>query len=91
MFLVTSKQISSKTLNAWLDEFSKAVRKKTYNRILYNIWRDIQKWTKENEFYIGLYGHYEECALYTTDETYNQLNLDFWFFSDVKPHYSGCR
>ena len=90
MFLVTSKQISSKTLNAWLDEFSKAVRKKTYNRILYNIWRDIQKWTKENEFYIGLYGHYEEYDLYTTDETYNQLNLDFWFFSDVYPTDIGA-
>lgn len=90
MFLVTSKQISSKTLNAWLDEFSKAVRKKTYNRILYNIWRDIQKWTKENEFYIGLYGHYEEYDLYTTDETYNQLNLDFWFFSDMNPTDIGA-
>lgn len=90
MFLVTSMQISSKTLNAWLDEFSKAVRKKTYNRILYNIWRDIQKWTKENEFYIGLYGHYEEYDLYTTDETYNQLNLDFWFFSDMNPTDIGA-
>lgn len=85
MFLVTSKQISSRTLNAWLDEFSKAVKKKTYSRINYNIWRDIQKWTKENEIYIGLYGHYEEYDLYTTNETYNQLNLDFWFFSDVYP------
>ena len=90
MFLVTSKQISSKTLNAWLDEFSKAVRKKTYNRINYNIWRDIQKWTKENEFYIGLYGHYEEYDLYTANETYNQLNLDFWFFSDVYPTDIGA-
>jgi hypothetical protein len=85
MFLVTSKQISSKTLNAWLDEFSKAVKKKTYNRINYNIWRDIQKWTKEDKIYIGLYGHYEEYDLYTTDETYNQLNLDFWYFSNMKP------
>lgn len=85
MFLVTSKLISSKTLNAWLDEFSKAVKKKTYNRINYNIWRDIQKWTKEDKIYIGLYGHYEEYDLYTTDETYNQLNLDFWYFSNMKP------
>lgn len=85
MFLVTSKQISSKTLNAWLDEFSKAVKKKTYNRINYNIWRDIQKWTKEDKIYICLYGHYDEYDLYTTDETYNQLNLDFWYFSNMKP------
>lgn len=84
MFLVTSKLISSKTLNAWLDEFSKAVKKKTYNRINYNIWRDIQKWTKEDKIYISLYGHYEEYDLYTTDETYNQLNLDFWYFSNMK-------
>ena len=90
MFLFTSKQISSKTLNEWLDEFSKAVKKKTYNRINYNIWRDIQKWTKEDKIYIGLYGHYEEYALYTTDETYNQLNLDFWFFSDVNPTDIGA-
>lgn len=85
MFLVTSKLISSKTLNEWLDEFSKAVKKKTYNRINYNIWRDIQKWTKEDKIYICLYGHYEEYDLYTTDETYNQLNLDFWYFSSMKP------
>lgn len=84
MFLVTSKLISSKTLNAWLDEFSKAVKKKTYHRINYNIWRDIQKWTKEDKIYISLYGHYEEYDLYTTDETYNQLNLDFWYFSNMK-------